>query len=380
MGFLDRFNRPRGSQLPQPATPPVSVTFPVSEVVVAGTPLAEVPYRSAVEALLRAPGGPPASDVTVEACAAYRLPLVAGVEFHPFLAAVHMAFNEHRPLIFSPDMIWLLLAQGFANHVSANSPTLRPQLVQHEGRQRLTIRRNDFVKGSPENPWEETFGEFTTQIREYLGAETHDLLLPTFSTTGETERAAAQVVLLDAMQSYFEYDFVTLCGIPRITLEGTPADWATLVERARGLARFGIEWWIEAVVPVLEQFERAAKGEVDARFWRSLYKQNDDSGGPHISGWITRFFPYLKHPRSGYAIVPNGRPRPGSQPSPGPFEGGLELTSFPAGLSRAPFRWTFLLRRYAMEFLGGFTGIRQLPETWALRPEIGWAVREAPAG
>jgi hypothetical protein len=29
-----------------------------------------------------------------------------------------------------------------------------------------------------------------------------------------------------------------------------------------------------------------------------------------------------------------------------------------------------------MEFLGGFVGVAQDPATLALRPEIGWAVRE----
>jgi hypothetical protein len=29
-----------------------------------------------------------------------------------------------------------------------------------------------------------------------------------------------------------------------------------------------------------------------------------------------------------------------------------------------------------MEFLGGFVGVSQEQATWALRPEIGWAVRE----
>lgn len=30
-----------------------------------------------------------------------------------------------------------------------------------------------------------------------------------------------------------------------------------------------------------------------------------------------------------------------------------------------------------MEFVGGLMGIRQDPDTLCLRPEIGWAVREA---
>ena len=58
---------------------------------------------------------------------------------------------------------------------------------------------------------------------------------------------------------------------------------------------------------------------------------------------------------------------------------GPRLANLPSGLSKAPFRWNYLDRSFDMEFLGGFVGIAQDQETLALRPEIGWAVREAPA-
>ena len=43
-----------------------------------------------------------------------------------------------------------------------------------------------------------------------------------FSTTGPVERAVMDLVWLDAMQSFFTYQLRSLCGIPEITLEGTP--------------------------------------------------------------------------------------------------------------------------------------------------------------
>lgn len=49
----------------------------------------------------------------------------------------------------------------------------------------------------------------------------------------------------------------------------------------------------------------------------------------------------------------------------------------PAGLARVPFRWDYLDRAFDMEFLCGFVGVSQDGATGAVRPEIGWAVREA---
>jgi hypothetical protein len=56
---------------------------------------------------------------------------------------------------------------------------------------------------------------------------------------------------------------------------------------------------------------------------------------------------------------------------------GPTVADLPSGLSKAPFRWNYLGRFFDMELLGGFVGVAQNPETLAVRPEIGWVVREA---
>lgn len=415
MGFLDLLRQsvgfgerpspwrslamPRQAPVPRLPFPTPCTRFPVSDVRPATTLLGEEPYRMAVDRQLKPvhqvsreeiaayrqlePGwSPPAAEdwSPVEACCTYRGRLVADVYRHPFVAAAELAFAQHRPLALSPDMIWLLIMQGFSHHVAADAERLRPQLVTHRGKIALTVRRDDFVKGSPENPWEEVFAEMSGQVRHHIGGTTHDLLMPTFSTTGEVERAAAQVVLLGAMRSYFDYRFLTLCGIPGVALEGTAADWDALIERTRPLARFGLEWWTRPLLRVLDEFRRAARGDVRLPFWRSLYKENDQSGGPYLTGWVGVFFPYLLDRDTGQATcrnqtltAPAWERRESEQPW---FGGGPTLEWLPSGLSRVPFVWQYMERHHPMELLAGFTGVRQDPATFTLRPEIGWAVRE----
>jgi len=62
---------------------------------------------------------------------------------------------------------------------------------------------------------------------------------------------------------------------------------------------------------------------------------------------------------------------------PGFYLIGPRLADLPFGLSKAPFCWQYFDKTYAMEFLGGFVGVAQDKGTLALRPEIGWAVRES---
>jgi hypothetical protein len=252
------------------------------------------------------------------------------------------------------------------------------------------VRRDDFIKGSPENPWPEVFGEFSSRIREHIEAATHDLLQPDFSATGTAERAGAQVVLLDAMQSYFTYECHTWCGIPHIVLEGTTADWAALGRRKRDLERFDLEWWTGALAPIFDEFVAASQGQSNARFWQSLNKLDGGSGGPYTTGWLNAFFPYLKDWQTGLdshrnpSLTKGGTALqellyPPPMADPHRLGHGPTTDSFPSGLAWAPFFWNYQGRSFDMEFLGGFVGVRQEAGTLRLRPEIGWAVREQAA-
>jgi hypothetical protein len=300
-------------------------------------------------------------------------------EGNAFLRAAHLAYALHYPLSLSPDAVWLCIAQGFAAHVKENAERLRGKFVRHEGQATLKVRRDDFVKGSPANPWPEAFAAFSDAIAEHIGKQ-RDLVVCDFSTTGPCERAASEIVLLDAMQRYFHYELHSLCGIPEITLEGTVDDWRSVRARARALEEYELRNWTRELNPVLDAILATAEGKVDRAFWERFFKHVDGSGGPWVRGWINVLFPYLRQGEDG-GLVPNplfGKQKHGWQKGlDAVFGGGAGVSEVPSGLSTAPFVWEYLKQRFSMELLGGFTGIAQDPATLAVRPVIGWAVREA---
>ncbi len=51
----------------------------------------------------------------------------------PFLSA----FSEHRPLLLTPDTIWMTIAQGFAQHINNNAERLRYQFVDGSSKTEL---------------------------------------------------------------------------------------------------------------------------------------------------------------------------------------------------------------------------------------------------
>jgi hypothetical protein len=319
-----------------------------------------------------------------EAGAANLPDLVAptGAFHHPFIEAVGAAFADHYPLVLSPDDVWLCLAQGLAIHVNEHAETLRGHFVQHEGKTEIEVIRDGFVKGSPDNDWPGCFAEFSDRIAAYAGKK-RDLVVADFSTTGPIERAASEIVLMSALQAYFSYVVVTRCGIPEITLLGNTEDWRSIRRRAEAFAELDLGWWTAVLLPVLDHFIAASSGHVDKAVWQSFYKLDNGSGGPLVTGWINALFPYIndfeEHGDGATlrGVKRNGFARIRTIGDRAPYGWGHRTSEFPQGFSVAPFLWKYLGTEIPMELLGGFTGVSQSPETLAVRPAIGWAVRAA---
>ncbi len=215
---------------------------------------------------------------------------------HPLVVAVHRAFARHRPLILSPDVVWLTLAQGFAAHIENNAEALRGRFVRHEGRAILQVP----VMSMPEtaDDWRGVVEGFGDRLAEHVGPGMRRLMRCDFSTTDAVARTASGVVMMSAFRRYFEYQMVCICGIPRITLEGTVEDWQAIRERIDVMAEYDLEWWTERLAPVADEWVRTAAGEPDRTFWRSIYKPQQAYGADTITGWLNRLFPYIRGERN----------------------------------------------------------------------------------
>lgn len=298
---------------------------------------------------------------------------LVATDMHAFAGAVKLAFDHHLPLELSPDQVWILLAQGAAHHVALHADTLRSRFVVHAGRETLRVRRDDFVKGADDNPWPEMVAAFTELLGEHIGKK-RDLFVADFSTTGALERTVSQVVLMGAVEKYFAYQFASLCGIPKVTLHGTPDDWRAVRWRARVFRELELGPWLDALEPILDHFVAAAEGRPDRQHWRSIYKLNESSGGPYVTGWLQVLFPYLSNPHQ-QRMVENTNLATWHEGMNAPFGGGPIMNGFPSGMSAVPFVWEYLSTRYPMELLAGFAGVRQT-DAGAVTPQLAWGVRD----
>ena len=332
------------------------IRFPVSPIAPAREPMPTLD----VDAVLRDQG-----ILAPEARPRLPHPLAAAQAGHGLLMAVHHAFSEHRPLVLAPDHVWLCVAQGLARWVEAHAERLRGRLVRHPGRLPLEVRRDDFVAGG-DNDWPGAVAELCAEMRAHLGGRAN-LFVADFSTTDDLARAASHVALMAGMQRYFTYSVGTLCGIPEITLEGTPEDWAAIRRRVDVLDELDLADWAERLRPVCDRLIATARGEVDTAWWQDLYKRHSASGGELISGWVNVLFPFQGDE--------------GLERNPAVFDPDYEVASafgpmlhdYPSGLGQAPFTWDYYGDRRAMSVVGGFLGVAQLDDG-RLRPQPGWAV------
>jgi hypothetical protein len=303
----------------------------------------------------------------VEACSLSETGFIAPT--HNLLSSINTAYDQHLPLVLSPDMLWLAISQGLSTHITNNAEQLRSQFVNFEGKKELVVDEDFFVKGSPDNNWPHMLGEFSTQLAGYIGKK-RDLIVNNFSSTGPVELAASEIVLMEAMSKYFDYTCHTMCGIPEITLLGTPQDWQDILTRVHNISEFDLSWWTSKLEPIMQEFVNAARGNTNTNFWKNIYKESGGSGGPFISGWATQLFPYLKDYKTSEFTLRNDFKTESRY-------GGYTTDNFPIGMAKVPFKWKYYTQEFKMELAAGFSGFQFVDG--AVRPQIGWFVRDTEA-
>ena len=285
------------------------------------------------------------------------------------------AYAEHRPLVITPDMMWLLICQGYSYHVNLDPEKYRDLLVSHSGKLDIIVRRDTSGHYEQEDV-ELIVSEFSKQVTEYTKGTIASDLVASFSTTGPLERLVSQITLMDVVKEYFEFIHMEgICGIPYIKLKGTPEDWESILERIHQFDQFGLEWWTAKLDPILKEFVEAAKGNPKAAFWKGIVKKYRPGmligrgcipEGPEptiIDGWILNFFPYCKDGRTPDKVINDESLLP-------------ETVSVPF-IHRIVDDNGALQQEERLEFTAGFFGVHEDRNTFELTPVMGWAISKA---
>lgn len=295
-----------------------------------------------------------------------------GAADHSLVSTVYLAFSEHRPLVLTPDIIWLTLAQGFAQHINNHAEALRSTIVSHKGK--VTLKAMAFELSTSQD-WADVIQQWSDKIQTQIPSDLSQLMICDFSTTTPITRTVSQVVMMDAFQQYFDYELLFICGIPTITVKGSVQDWMRIRERLDVMASFHLDWWTDRLKPICDGFIATVQGAPSQTFWKHIFSPQEVYGGKVITGWLADLFPYIKDSVTQAPTVRNPiLAIPRTQLT---TEGGLSPKRLPVGLSRAPFTIRSSTEPRAMELVAGFMGVQQDAANGDLEPLVGWAVLEA---
>jgi len=278
--------------------------------------------------------------------------------------ALHTAYEHHYGLKLSVSDFILLIGQGIGKHMEVHSEKLRKHFVNHEEKEEIAIRRDHYVMGQ-QNDWSTVFGEFADNIKQRVKTDIYDIVVDDTSVATPTSRIVSELTLMDCMKGYFDYVVVTRCGIPEITLVGAPEDWENLRNKVQKLNDMnkedclGLAFWLKQLTPIIEKIcDTAISKKVDKEFWSGIYKySNPGSGTPFISGWITKFFPYLPSGVNEF-----------KEPAQ------IKTSNLPKQISSIDFIWDYYHTLYGMKFHGGFLGAMYDSKTNTVEPAYFWTV------
>ena len=285
-----------------------------------------------------------------------------------------LAYKNHYPITITPDMIWILILQGFSRFMEKYAEQMREKFVNFEGKKDLKVERLQYSPYSAtKEVWDGIMKEFVEKIGKNVGQETVDNLECNFSTTSPAALVTSQVSIMSAMKQYFTYRVLMAgCGISNITLEGSIQDWEKIKTKLEFLSTKGLEWYTQHLIPIINNFIEtkkyySAKGKLTddlIEFWKRMIrlKGKGEAYDPHIiNGWIVNFIPNL------------------SNEKPEVYEE-LYETNVPDQIISCPMELTWIPppgnKKYEFKcsLFSGFYGMIQDEKTFNVRPVIGYAI------
>lgn len=212
-----------------------------------------------------------------------------------FIHAALEAYNTHKGLSLTPDMIHFLLLSILSIVVNKYPDNFRDVFVKHDNKRIIVIETGSVYS------WEnDVIKKFSQKVSQQIDTDKLGKFKPSFSTSTEISNLCFDVAMLSTLKQYFEYRLVTKCYIPSFKLYGKAEDWEKLYDI-----------WSEFLVLmhgklptytsqnlkiILENFKNAVAGEPDYDFFKNFMNapEHRGSGAPYLSGYIKYLVPYDK--------------------------------------------------------------------------------------
>jgi hypothetical protein len=287
-----------------------------------------------------------------------------------FFDVVTLAFANHYSLEINPDDIWLMILDGFRLHVKSNREALKDKFVAPGTDTVVAFEDNSLTTESTHREWFWTLANLFEVLQSKLPEETGLPLKTKFSTTSPVDYNISSAMVMAVASEYYVYSVTTLCGIPKIKINGKKEDWILLKDSFNRLAsRLDMDWWAVGLNPVLDEFINVFDGKINMEHWRGIYKYFEPEGCGNVTfnGWISRFFPYTG---IGESLDVYRRHSPD-------WNEQLDAQNVPRGVTSIRVEWNYLGEVNPLKLYTGFIGIQVDTTTNMLKAARGYALFES---
>lgn len=210
------------------------------------------------------------------------------------LKAVVLAFAYHLPLRLKPDHILYAILSGFnmwVNEMGGHQKLAQKGLVD-ESKKNITIE----ISTNPD--WDQVVDTIGNQLEEAItNRDLIQIMKGSFTTTTQTMMRVKNLTVASIMKKFVRIEFSTWCGIPYVTIEGSPQDWEKLkviTNALLALADGELNWWLVKLNEGLDVMIETSKGNNTEAAWINFLNFKSHSGFHGFDGWLNSFFPYVK--------------------------------------------------------------------------------------
>ncbi|CAF2872591.1 unnamed protein product [Rotaria sp. Silwood2] len=299
-----------------------------------------------------------------------------------FVGTVFKAYSNHYPLELSVEDIWVVIAQGVSIHLNENAEKYRQFFVSHEDKKTLTLYVDDLrisnvdrVSGEnlsiPAIDWPKAVHLMGNLIKEDMRRDLASVISKPFSQTTAVQQTVLDACLMDTVKKYYAYEFGLLCGIPQVTLIGSPDDFQSVLDRLNQLKVFfpDLHWWLDPLFSHVQNFKESAEGNSDIDWWRKICHEHfEGSGDTALTGWLIDFIPYIADGHGHYRKARQSYSLTNTEE----VTYGIDFSDFNEAVTQTDFILNDNGVKNNMKIIAGFLGIGQNPTTKALRPVLGW--------
>ena len=257
------------------------------------------------------------------------------------------AWSGHHHLTLRPEDIWFSILTQLSFYINEHAEELRSFFVAHEGQKELVTLHYDSIR-------DRDFGKVALQMTMLIEKNINDpelrtWIMPQFTTTTDTDRVVAAILMMGSMQKYFSYTSRSMCGIPSVTLLGERSDWASLLAKIEKIPQLGSEpeKFANLLKPVLERFVRAYDTPKDPEsidFFSRIVHESRGSGAHVVCGWLSAFMfwnekgkPLYLEPEPPVSFRPFARRQAGAELD-GVLYHRVDFGKIPSGFASVPVK------------------------------------------